>query len=198
MVAKALEVFSEHTLMAYNIGCNLDKTIDASFLRKQFKELHCRCCINAFHGFAHNYACQCQNHPHGIVGMGIKNLETLEQIFSFSNQLATVTCYTSAYHCQVFINLFFKQWDKEKYQNLSLMLYNNYWQSLNIILEQSQALAEAMASLGINEKVLEQWHDEEVEYFRTLEKEPEWDVHTMAYVELLQELCNLEYVLPRL
>jgi hypothetical protein len=55
-----------------------------------------------------------------------------------------------------------------------------------------------MASLGINEKVLEQWHDKKVEYFRTLGKEPEWDVHTMAYVELLQELHDLEYVLPRL
>ena len=54
-----------------------------------------------------------------------------------------------------------------------------------------------MASLGVNEKVLEQWHDEEVEYFRTLGKEPEWDVHAMAYVELLQGLRNLEYVLPR-
>ena len=64
-------------------------------------------------------------------------------------------------------------------------------------MEQSQALAEAMASLGVNEKVLEPWHDKEVEYFRTLGKEPE-DVHTMAYVELLQELCHLEHVFPRL
>jgi len=198
MVAKALEVFGERTLMAYDVGCNLDKTIDASSLGELFKKLHCRCCVNAFHGFAHNYACQCQNHPHGIVGMGIEDLETLERIFSFSNQLAIVTRYASAYRRQVFIDLFFKQWDEEKYQNLGLMLYNNYRQALDIISEQSQALAEAMASLGVNEKVLKQWHDEEVEYFRTLGKEPEWDVHAMAYVELLQELRDLEYVLSRL
>ena len=126
MVAKALEVFGERTLMAYDVGCNLDKTIDASSLGELFKELHCQCCVNVFHRFAHNYACQCQNHPHGIVGMGIEDLETLERIFSFSNQLAAVTRYASAYRRQVFIDLFFKQWDEEKYQNLGLMLYNNY------------------------------------------------------------------------
>ena len=58
--------------------------------------------------------------------MGIEDLETLERIFSFSNQLAAVMRYASAYHRQVFIDLFFKQWDEEKYQNLGLMLYNNY------------------------------------------------------------------------
>ena len=68
------------------------------------------------------------------------------------------------------------------------MLYNNYWQALNIISEESLALSKAMASFGINEKVLKQWHEEEVEYFETLKKEPEWDVHAMAYVKLLQEL----------
>ena len=41
MVAKALEVFGERTLMAYDVGCNLDKTIDASSLGELFKELHC-------------------------------------------------------------------------------------------------------------------------------------------------------------
>lgn len=126
MVAKALEVFGERTLMAYDVGCNLDKTINSSSLGDKFKRLKCRCCVNAFHGFAHNYACQCQNHPHGIVGMGIEDLETLERIFSFSNQVAIVTRYASAYHRRVFIDLFFKQWDSDKYQNLGLMLYNNY------------------------------------------------------------------------
>ena len=198
MVAKALEVFGECTLMAYDVGCNLDKTIHASSLGEQFAKLQCRCCVNAFHGFAHNYACQCRNHPHGIVGMGIEDLETLERIFSFSNQLASVTRYASAFHRQVFIDLFFKQCDEEKYQNLGLMLYNNYRQALDIISEESPALSKAMASFGIDEKVLEQWHEEEVEYFETLGKEPEWDVHAMAYVELLQELRDLEYVLPRL
>jgi Kyakuja-Dileera-Zisupton transposase len=179
------------------VGCNLGKTIHTSSLGELFDKLKCQCCVNAFHGFAHNYACQCQNHPHGIVGMGIEDLETLERIFSFSNQLAAVTRYSSAYRRQVFIDLFFGQWDEEKYQNLGLMLYNNYQQALDIISKESRALAEAMTSLGVNEKVLDQWHKEEIEYFKTLGKEPEWDIHAMAYVELLQELRDLKYVNSR-
>jgi hypothetical protein len=192
MVAKALEVFGECTLIAYDVGCNLGKTIHTSSLGELFNKLKCRCCVNAFHGFTYNYACQCQNHPHGIVGMGIEDLETLERIFSFSNQLAAVTRYSSAYRRRVFIDLFFGQWDEKKYQNLGLMLYNNYRQALDIISKESQALAKAMTSLDVNEKVLDQWHKEEIEYFKTLGKEPEWDIHAMAYIELLQELRDLK------
>ena len=120
--------------------------------------------------------------------MGIEDLETLKRIFSFSNQFASVTHYASAFRHQVFIDLFFKQWDEEKYQNLGLMLYNNYRQALDIISEESPALSESMASFGINEKVLKQWHEEEVEYFKTLGKEPEWDVHAMAYVIAVHDM----------
>ncbi|KAG2737509.1 hypothetical protein P692DRAFT_20883487 [Suillus brevipes Sb2] len=45
-----------------------------------------------------------------------------------------------------------------------------------------------MASLNIQQGNTEQWHSEETEYFRTLGQEPEWDVHAVVYVELLQQL----------
>ena len=124
--------------------------------------------------------------------MGIEDLETLERIFSSSNQLASVIRYASAFRRRVFIDMFFKQWDEEKYQNLGNMLYNNYVQALDIIKVDSIALSEAMHSLGIDEATLTKWHKEEVEYFETLGQEPEWDVHAMAYVELLQELQSLK------
>jgi hypothetical protein len=192
MVAKAMDVFGERTIFGYDIGCNLAKIIESSSLADLFKKLRCRCCVNAFHGFSHNYACQCKNHPNYIIGMGIEDLETLERIFSFSNQLAIVTRYTSEFRRHVFIHMFFKQWDEEKYQNLGTMLYNNYVQALDIITNDSIALAEAMRSLSIDESTLKQWHEEETEYFKTLGQEPEWDVHAMAYVELLQDLQDLK------
>ena len=84
--------------------------------------------------------------------------------------------------------MFFRQWDEEKYQNLATMLWNNYRQALDIVEHESVALADALRSLKITEADLERWEAEEVVYFKTLGQESEWDVHAVAYVELLQEL----------
>jgi hypothetical protein len=53
------------------------------------------------------------------------------------------------------------------------MLWNNYRQVLDIVKHESVAFTEAD---------LERWEAEEVG------QESEWDVHAVAYVELLQEL----------
>lgn len=75
------------------------------------------------------------------------------------------------------------------------MLYNNYVQALNII-ETSVALAHAKILLDITDEDLEQWEKEQHEYFKTLGKEPEYNVLAVAYVELLQKLWDIKYVLP--
>ena len=81
----------------------------------------------------HNWASQKENHPNVIKGLGLEDLETLERIFSASNSVATVTHYSTAYCCRVFIDLFLWQWDEEKYVNLGNFFYNNYKQTLDII-----------------------------------------------------------------
>jgi len=153
---------------------------------------NCRCCVNAFHGYSHNFACQVKNHPNIIKGMGLEDLETLERVFSASKLLAGITHYMSAYCCRVFIDLFFKQWDAEKYQNLGNMLFNNYKQALQIIKDEQLALDNAKNSLGIKDGELEKWQKEEAEYFSTLGQEPERDILKIAYVELLQELREIK------
>jgi len=144
--------------------------------------------VNAFHGYTHNWACQKENHPNVIRGLGLEDLETLERVFSASNAVAAVTRCATAYRRHVFIDMFFRQWDEEKYQNLATMLWNNYRQALDIVEHESVALADALRSLKITEADLERWEAEEVVYFKTLGQESEWDVHAIAYVELLQEL----------
>ncbi len=101
-------------------------------------------CVNAFHGYSHNYACQAVFHPSRMVGMGLEDFETMERIFSTSNQLAGITRHMSAYRRRVYIDMFFKQWDEDKYLNLGLMLYNNYVQALGIVDSEGKALADAM------------------------------------------------------
>ncbi|OBZ72325.1 hypothetical protein A0H81_07732 [Grifola frondosa] len=91
----------------------------------------------------------------------------------------------------MYINLFFQQWDDEKYTNLGTMLFNNYTQALNIINTQTVALADAMKSLDLTVEDLRRLGEEEQKYFDTLSEEVPWDVHAMAYIEALQEWCSV-------
>ena len=179
--------------MGYDIGCVFQKTISSSSLGAQFTESESHCCVNAFHGYSHNFSCQTQNHPNVINGMGIEDLETMERIFSSSNQVAGVTRYASAYHRRVFVDMFFQQWDDDKYRNLASMLSNNYRQAVSIIKDEGAAVEETMKASSITSSDLEAWHHEQVSFFDTVGEESRWDIHAMAYVELLQELSSTEY-----
>ncbi|GBE78667.1 hypothetical protein SCP_0115580 [Sparassis crispa] len=190
-IAKALEVLSDKTLAGYDISCIFEDTIQRSSLGPEWQWRRCRCCVNAFHGYSHNYLCQLTNHPNIIEGMGLEDLETMERIFSASNNLAAITRYASGFRQRLFIDAFFHQWDIEKYANLSTMLFNNYVQALKIIKEDGAALEEAIAALQIMHEDLAKWSHEEREYFKSLGEEPEWDIHAMAYVKSLQELRTI-------
>ena len=93
--------------------------------------------MNVFHGYTPNWAFQKENHPNVIRGLGLEDLETLEHIFSASNAVAAVTRCATAYWCHVFIDMFFRQWNEKKYQNLATMLWNNYHQVLDIVEHES-------------------------------------------------------------
>jgi hypothetical protein len=192
MVSKAMEVFGSHLLIGYDIGCVFGGTILSTSLGAKFQESGSRTCVNAFHGYSHNYECQCKNHPNNIVGIGLEDLETLERVFSSSNALAPVTRYASAYRRRLFIEMHFKQWNEDKYSNLATMLRNNYRQALDIINNDGHALDEAKRSLNVTDEQLDSWTVEQQEYFQTLGDEPQSKVQFLAYVELLQKLRNLE------
>ena len=188
ITARALKTLGPRLLQGYDIGCVFKKTIASSSLGTKFEESKSRCCVNAFHGYSHNFACQTKNHPNLIEGMGLEDLETMERIFSSSNQVAAVTRYSSAYHRRVFIDMFLQQWDDDKYQNLASMLYNNYRQALSIIDIEGSAVEETTHALGINTSDLEAWHRQQVDFFETIGEESPWDIHAVTYVELLQDL----------
>lgn len=126
-----------------------------------------------------------------IKGMGLEDLETLECIFSGSNHLMTVTCYATAYRLLLLIDEYFKDWDEEKYANLSQFIYNNFQQAYMVIQDNTSPLRQSMASLNITNDNLQVWYKEEHEFFDTLGKETPWDVHAMAYVKALQALDAL-------
>lgn len=192
MVAKAMDTLGPRLLISYDIGCVFGGTTLSTSLGAKFQESGSRTCVNAFHGYSHNYECQCKNHPNNIAGMGLEDLETLERVFSSSNALAVVTRYASAYRRRMYIEMHFKQWDEDKYSNLATMLRNNYYQALDIIKNDGHAVDEAKRSLGVTDEELESWKVEQETYFLTLGEEPETQVRAIAYVELLQKLRQLE------
>lgn len=194
MVAKALEVFGPRWILGYDIGCSFAAMISQTSLNEVFQSQGHRTCVNAFHGYSHNALCQQLFHPNNIEGMGLEDLETLERIFSQSNQLATVTRYMSPYRRRVFIDLFFQQWDREKYQNLASMLHNNYVQALSILNNDAKALAADLEALNLTEDDLKRWWQDQGDHFKQLGAEDEGDVSAVHYVELLQKLRDLECI----
>ncbi|EIW76739.1 hypothetical protein CONPUDRAFT_63242, partial [Coniophora puteana RWD-64-598 SS2] len=192
IVAKVLELLECRFLGAYDIGCTFNSTIDSSSLGKRFTEMECQMFVDAFHGYAHNYKCQVNNHPLRTTSAGLEDFEMIEQIFSACNTLATVIRYVSQYRRHMFLELFFQQWDKEKYQTLSTMLLNNYKQTLAIIDTESPKLEETKAQLNIEDSNSETWQAEELAYFETLGKEPVYNVYAVTYAEVLKDMQRLE------
>lgn len=84
--------------------------------------------------------------------------------------------------------MFFRQWDEDKYLSLGKMLLDNYKQALRIIKVEGLELAEAQRSLSITDDDLDGWFKEQSNYIATVGQECPWDIHAVAYVELLQKL----------
>ncbi|KAF9064137.1 hypothetical protein BDP27DRAFT_1384814 [Rhodocollybia butyracea] len=184
IVAKALQVFDDKQfIVGYDIGCSFSKTVAKTSLNEPFQAKRCR------------FLRQCFFHPTHIKGMGLKDLETLERIFALSNQLASVTRYMSPYCRRVFINLYFQQWDRDKYANVATMLYNNYRQALTVLEKDAVELAHNLSQLNLTEDKLEDLWGEQRRCFKELGKESIEDVNGVEYVELLQKLRELAKVL---
>ncbi|KAI0640725.1 hypothetical protein C8Q79DRAFT_920896 [Trametes meyenii] len=192
VVAKVLEVLGPRQLIRYDIGCVFGGTISRSSLGPEFQNLDCRCCVDAFHGYSHNHRCQTQHHPSVIEGAGIEDLGGMERIFSASNQLASITRYASRYHRRVIIDMFFKQWDNDKYINLATMLLNNYKQALKIIEDYSVEVDATLIQLDSSRDDLIRWQEEEAAYFTSVGHERPGDIAAVEYVTLLRELRGIE------
>lgn len=123
--------------------------------------------------------------------MGLEDLETLERLFSASNQLASLTRYMSPYRRRVFIDMFFQQWDRDKYQNLATFLHNNYLQALKIIEEEGADFESDLKLKGLTVESLKSYFEDETKHLKELGKEAEEDIHAIAYVEQLQKYWQL-------
>lgn len=178
-------------MIAYNIGCVTETTVSRSSLGPLLREKRAKFCVPAFHAYTHNHICQIRYHLNNIDGMGIEDVESLERVFGGSNQLAPIVWYSSAYRRRLFIETYFKQWDEDKDINVGTFLLNNYMQALEIIEQEPKALA-SLEYEGITLEEVSEWAGEEEGYFTHLGEEAPYNIHAVAYIELLQKLRNLE------
>src|ERR1700730_818775 len=96
---KLFEVYGHDLVVAYDTACAFMKTVFRSSLGTKARELRLRGIVPAFHGHAHNRACQVDWHPMYVEGVGLEDFEECECTFSKSNDLAPGTRLTTPFHC---------------------------------------------------------------------------------------------------
>lgn len=111
-------------VIGYDIGCAFTGTASRSSLGPRIQARGLSFVVNAFHGYAHNRLCQTMFHILYRQGCGIEDLETMERIFSASNNVARTIRYASEFHWMQALDLHFRQWDEEKYFELSTFIYS--------------------------------------------------------------------------
>lgn len=104
----------------YDIGCAFQGTLERSeLLGERAREAGIHCDINSFHGYGHNRVCQLGHHPLFRKGFGLEDLETCERFFSWLNGVGGVVRHASLFHWLQFIDLGMRQWDDDKYAEIS-------------------------------------------------------------------------------
>ncbi|KAG1735566.1 uncharacterized protein EDB91DRAFT_1238200 [Suillus paluster] len=164
---RILDVYGPNGATGYDIGCSYQATVNASSISAK--------------------ACSHQHH-----GLGLKDLETCERVFSGSNAVAPVIRHASYFHWLQFIDLHFWQWDADRYLELSKFLYNNYKQALAIIDDLTPAVEELKLALKITDADFERWNTEELEFLENVAEESDEDIEAMAYVEALESLTRAQ------
>jgi hypothetical protein len=101
--------------LGYDIMCAFIKTLLRSSLGAKTLAFRLQGVIPAFHGHVHNCSCQVYWHPMYMEGVGLEDFEECEQTFHKSNELASITCLASLYHCQQQIDEHFSFHDLDKH-----------------------------------------------------------------------------------
>ncbi|KAF8575703.1 hypothetical protein K439DRAFT_1369235, partial [Ramaria rubella] len=198
-ISQLLETLPKGVGLGYDIMCSFWSTIMRSSLGPQARQLGLRMVVPAFHGHAHNRLCHLCFHIQISQGFGIEDLETCERTFSGSNAVAQLTQHSMPYHRCQFIDLFFRQWDSEKYENLGIFLanfmFNDYTQALEFLQDMPVHIDTLTSGQNILEAQYAGWLSDEHQYLESKKLEPEIDVLGVEYVRLLTKYSKAPYLL---
>ncbi|KAJ7294039.1 hypothetical protein C8J57DRAFT_1491391 [Mycena rebaudengoi] len=144
--------------------------------------------VPAFHGHAHNRACQVGWHPLYVEGVGLEDFEECECTFAKSNHLASSTRLTTAFHRKQALDEHFYFHDLDKHALSGNFIYQNYRQAIEKIAINRAQLELMEARLNTTAQDYEDALRSEQEYFRGLRTEPAEISSAVEYMELLMKL----------
>ncbi|KAJ6607593.1 hypothetical protein B0H10DRAFT_2439509 [Mycena sp. CBHHK59/15] len=174
MVKFLLDHYDADIGLGYDIMCAFFKTLRRSSLGANVTAMCLQGVVPAFHGHAHNRACQVGWHPLYVDGVGLEDFEECERTFALSNHLASSTRLAT-------------------HTSSGNFIYQNYRQALEKIVLNREQLAELERSLGTTAEDYEKDHITEVAYFECLRSEPDEIQQTADYMDLLHKLYSASY-----
>ena len=205
IIDRLLKVYGKDLGIGYDIACSFIATVAKSSLSSAAREQALQLIVPAFHGYAHNRACQLDHHPLYVVGFGLEDFEGCERVFSSSNFLARLTRHAMRFHRHQAMDMHFAQWDEDKYTELSMLifvlamtinitnasplamfLFNNYKQVNQILVEMPQAITALESGKTPEECDYAAHLEAERAYLASRKKEPEADVIASKYISLLK------------
>ncbi|KAJ7725663.1 hypothetical protein DFH07DRAFT_758581 [Mycena maculata] len=133
MVKRILDRYGKDIGLGYDIMCAFFKTLLRSSLGSRVVAMNMRGVVPAFHGHAHNRACQVGWHPLYVDGVGLEDFEECERTFSGSNHLAGTTRLCTTFHRQQAIDEHFDFHDLDKHAASGNFIYQNYRQAIEKI-----------------------------------------------------------------
>ncbi|KAJ7433566.1 hypothetical protein FB451DRAFT_1419631 [Mycena latifolia] len=188
IVERLLNRYGKDIGLGYDIMCAFFKTLLRSSLGKRVVAMNLRGVVPAFHGYAHNRACQIGWHPLYVKGAGLEDFEECERTFGKSNHLASVTRLCVPFHRRQQIEEHFYFHDLDKHASSGNFIYQNYRQATEKIRINREQLRALERRLGTSAKDYEEALRNEQAYFKSLRSEPEAVSETVEYMDLLMKL----------
>jgi hypothetical protein len=115
MVKWILDQYGADIGLGYDIMCAFFKTLMRSSIGAKVTAMRLHGVVPAFHGHAHNRACQIGWHPLYVEGVGLEDFEECERTFSKSNHLASTTRLATVFHRRQQIDEHFQFHDQDKH-----------------------------------------------------------------------------------
>ncbi|KAJ7761561.1 hypothetical protein DFH07DRAFT_957156 [Mycena maculata] len=188
MIKRLLDRYGKDIGLGYDIMCAFFKTLLRSSLGSRVVAMRLRGVVPAFHGHAHNRACQVGWHPLYVEGVGLEDFEECERTFSQSNQLAGITRLCQRFHRQQALDEHFDFHDLDKHASSGNFIYQNYRQAIEKISLNRTYLDVLEQRLHTTDQDYEDALIAEQKYFKDLRSEPADVAHTVDYIELLLKL----------